>query len=265
MHSNASDGTYSPGDLVRMAIESQLAAISITDHDTVAGLEAAAEAAKGPQLELVPGIEFSAVVDAREVHLLGYFIAPEAGRLPETLAALADSRTQRARKIVDKLAEIGLPLGWERISEAHHENHVIGRPHIARALVDQGYVRSVEAAFTLLLDRGAPAYVPRYKLPSSTAVKLILEAGGLPVLAHPLAVTDLLPVLVEQGLVGLEVFYRGYTLGQISELLSLANRFKLLTTGGTDFHSEGRMDSVPMGSVYVPPDTVEKLRTRLSR
>jgi predicted metal-dependent phosphoesterase TrpH len=265
LHSSASDGTYHSRDLVRMAIEKRLAAISITDHDTVAGIGAALEAAEGTDLALIPGIELSAVLDAREVHLLGYFIDPTAKPLQETLALLADSRTQRARRIIAKLTTLGLPLHWEKISDAYQANGVIGRPHIARALINEGYVHSVEEAFALYLGHGAPAYVPRYKLSPAAAVKLILEAGGLPVLAHPLDVTDLVPTLVEQGLAGIEAFYRGYTLGQISELLSLAKRFKLLTTGGTDFHDDGQSGSVAMGSVYVPANTVDKLRARLSR
>ena len=246
-----------------MAIETRMTAISITDHDTVSGIEAALEVSKGFPLELIPGIELSTVLDSREIHLLGYFIDPGAECLQETLTLLVESRTERARKIITKLDEIGLPLSWENISDTNHDNKVIGRPHIARALVGEGYVRSTNEAFELFLNRGAPAYVPRYKLSPSAALKLILEAGGLPVLAHPLEVTDVVPLLVEQGLVGLEVFYRGYTLGQISELLSLANRFGLVPTGGTDFHGNDREGAVPMGSVYVPPDTVEKLRARL--
>lgn len=240
-----------------------MAAISITDHDTVAGIEPALEASRGFPLEFIPGIELSTVLDSREIHLLGYFIDPGARCLQETLTLLVESRIERARKIISKLGDIGLPLSWEKILSTCRDSDAIGRPHIARALVAEGYVRSTSEAFELFLSRGAPAYVPRYKLSPFAALKLIFEAGGLPVLAHPLEITDVVPLLAERGLVGLEVFYRGYTFGQISELLSLANRFSLVPTGGTDFHGDDQDDAVPMGSVYVPPDTVEKLHARL--
>ena len=265
MHSTASDGVYPPDDLVRMALDRRLSAMSITDHDTVAAVEVALRASEGTSLELIPGVEISTVIESREVHLLGYYIDPESSRMQEAFAVLRASRLERAKKIISKLDQLGIEICPEQVHHALGEDRAIGRPHIARALVDGGFVSSTEKAFDRYLRSGAPAYVPRYRMSPQEVLKLIRGAGGIPVLAHPLGVTEFLPLLVEEGLAGLEVFYRGYTSGHISELLSLAHRFHLVPTGGSDFHGGDRSDAVSLGGVYVPPDTVEKLRARLNR
>jgi len=239
--------------------------MSITDHDTVAGIGVALRASQGTSLELIPGVEIGIVMGSREVHLLGYYVDAKSSRLRETLAVLRASRLERAKEIIAKLSQLGIVICPERVRDGLSEDRAIGRPHIARALVDEGFVASTEEAFDRYLSSGAPAYVPRYRLLPQEALELIREAEGIPVLAHPLHITEFLPLLVEEGLAGLETFYRGYTSGQTSELLSLAHRYHLVPTGGSDFHGGDRSDAVSLEGVYVPPDTVEKLRARLNR
>jgi len=236
--------------------------MALTDHDTVAGVEAALQAAQDTPLEVIPGVEISTLVGSGECHLLGYFVDHKSPRLQEKLALFGNSRLKRAEKMVSTLNRLGVHIPWEKVSSIVEEDGIVGRPHIAQALVDAGHVSSVGEAFDRYLNRGGPAYVERFKISPVEAVDLIHEADGLPVLAHPLGVTDTLPELVDRGLAGLEVFYRGYSLGEISELLSLARRYNLVPTGGTDFHGRPEPDAVPLGGVYVPPDTADRLRER---
>jgi len=241
-----------------------MSAIAITDHDTVAGVEAGLLAAQGTTLEVIPGIEISSLVACREVHLLGYFVDTQSPQLCAVLARLAEARLHRAKKMVSLLAALGINVSWDMVS-ALAKGGIVGRPHIAQALVDQGLAASVSAAFDRFLNRDGPAYVERFRLSPSEGLDLIRAAGGLSVLAHPIGVTDFLPSLVDRGLAGLEVFYRGYSPGEMSELLSLTRLLHLVPTGGTDFHGRDEVNSTSLGSVYVPPDTVHKLRLRAGR
>jgi len=247
-----------------MALARQMKAIAITDHDTVAGVEAGLLAAQGTTLEVVTGIEMSSLVAYREVHLLGYFIDTQSSQLCEVLVKLAEARRHRAKEMVSLLAGLGINISWDMVS-ALAKGGIVGRPHIAQVLVDQGHATSVSAAFDRYLNRDGPAYVERFRLSPGEGLDLIRAAGGLSVLAHPIGVTDFLPSLVDRGLAGLEVFYRGYSPGEMSELLSLARLFHLVPTGGSDFHGREEVNSTPLGSVYVPPDTVHKLRLRAGR
>ena len=248
-----------------MALDRRLSVISVTDHDTVAGVDVAISASRGTALEVVPGVEIGTVIESQEVHLLGYFIATDSRRLRESLALLRNARIERAREIVERLAQLDIQISLQQLEDTVGEAEAIGRPHIAHALVKEGVVPSLKTAFERYLSQGAPAYVPRYRMPSQEVLALIREAHGIPVIAHPLEVMHLVPQLVDDGLVGLEAFYRGYTPGQISELLDLAHRYDLVPTGGTDFHGFDRDDAIAPGSVYVPPNTVELLRERLER
>ncbi len=259
LHSTASDGRFSPSELVAMALERGLLAIAITDHDTTAGIDEALEAARGTRLELIPGVEISCDVPGQEVHLLGYYIDHHDPHLEGKLSDFRQARLQRARGMVRKLASLGLPLEWETVAELAGDGSV-GRPHIAQAMVRKGYVASPDEAFDLYIGRNGPAYVERYKLNPVDAVSLIKQARGLPVLAHPLQVTHFLPSLIEQGLVGLEVYYNGYSPEVIRELASLGRKYDLILTGGSDFHGSGVLDGVEMGGVSVPLESVERLR-----
>jgi predicted metal-dependent phosphoesterase TrpH len=259
LHSTASDGRLSPSELVAMALEGGLLAIAITDHDTTVGIDEALEAARGTELELIPGVEISCDVPHQEVHILGYYIDHHDPILEKRLSTFRQARLQRARGMLRKLAALGLPLEWETVAELAGGGSV-GRPHIAQAMVRKGYVASPEQAFDLYIGRNGPAYVERYKLKPVDAVSLIKEARGLPVLAHPLKVTHFLPSLIERGLVGLEVYYDGYSPEDMEELAYLGRKYGLIPTGGSDFHGSGVTDTVGMGGVRVPLESVERLR-----
>jgi len=259
LHSTASDGQFSPSDLVAMALERNLLAIAITDHDTTEGVSEALEAARGTGLEVIPGIEISTDVSREEVHLLGYYIDYHDPALEKKLCAFRQARLHRAKEMLAKLAALGFPLQWEMVAELAGGGSV-GRPHIAQTMVRMGYVASTDEAFSLYIGRNGPAYVERYKLSPLEAVSLIKEARGLPVLAHPLKVTHFLPSLIERGLVGLEVYYNGYSAEDIRELADLARKFDLIPMGGSDFHGPGVLDTVEMGGIWVPMESVKRLR-----
>ncbi len=258
LHSTASDGQCSPSELVAMALERNLLAIAITDHDTTAGIDEALEAASGTGLEVIPGVEISCDVPQEEVHLLGYYLDHHHPALQEKLRVMRDARLQRAKGILARLATLGFPLPWEMVAElAGGES--IGRPHVAQAMVKMGYVSSNDEAF-LYIGRSGPAYVERYKISPPDAVSLIKEAQGLPVLAHPLRITHFLPSLIERGLVGMEVYYNGYSPEDIRGLADLAHKFDLIPTGGSDFHGSDMLDTVEMAGVRVPLESVERLQ-----
>jgi predicted metal-dependent phosphoesterase TrpH len=264
VHTSASDGQLSPTEVVHEALALGLTTIAITDHDTTEGIEEALEAAKGTRLDVIPGVEISAEMPRCEVHILGYYIAYRDPALCRKLALFRELRLKRAQKIMAKLAQMGMPLDWDRIQQLAGTG-AIGRPHIARAMLEKGYISSIDEAFDLYISRGGPAYVKRPKLTPVEAIQTILAAQGLPVLAHPLQINHLVPELAAHGLVGLEVYYPGYTPDEIDFLLSLATKYGLLVTGGTDFHGEYTQYATRLGEVMVPQTVVETLRARYER
>ena len=259
LHTTASDGKFSPSELVAMVLERDLLVIAITDHDTTEGIDEALEAARGTRLEVIPGVEISCDVPHEEIHLLGYYLDHHHPALQGKLRAMRAARLQRAKGMLVRLAALGFPLPWEMVAELAGDGSV-GRPHIAQSMLKMGYVDSTGEAFDLYIGRNGPAYVERYKLSPSEAVSLVKEARGVPVLAHPLKVTHFLPSLVEAGLVGLEVYYNGYSPEDIRELAALARKFDLIPTGGSDFHGPDVLDTAEMGGVWVPMESVERLR-----
>ncbi len=264
LHSTASDGQYTPTELVRLALKKGLKVIALTDHDSTDGVQEALDAARGTGLMVIPGVEISTDVPGEhELHILGYHINYRYSPLQEELSKLRQSRLSRARLIVRKLARVGCPLRWEKVLALAGDGSV-GRPHIAQAMVEAGYVDSVESAFRLYLGRGATAYVPRPKLAPQDAVRLVLDAGGVPVLAHPANVLEHLPSLVRAGLMGLEVYYNGYEEAEREFLLGLANKYNLIATGGSDFHGPEVMMANEIGGTHVPWQVVEDLRRSLS-
>ncbi|MCL5266017.1 MAG: PHP domain-containing protein [Chloroflexi bacterium] len=274
LHTTASDGVLSPEDLVALCAKLGLEAIAITDHDTTDGIPAALKAAEGTSLTVIPGIEVSADIPKAEVHVLGYFIDYGDRALQRTLLKLRQSRVDRARRMVAKLAVMGMPVRWERVLEIAGEG-AIGRPHVAQALYESGYVSSPAEAFALYIGRNGPAYVERYKLTPARTVKLITNAKGLAALAHPiipptpsaaqegkLDLESLVPELVRAGLTGIEAYYPGYTPDDERQMLGLAGRFGLIATGGTDFHGPP-ITSIEPGSVRVPRKVLDEMREAL--
>jgi predicted metal-dependent phosphoesterase TrpH len=264
IHTTASDGLLTAAEVVREAEARGLAAIAITDHDTTAGIDQALEAADVVDLEVIPGIELSAELDTEEVHILGYYLNHRDGALQEKLGMLRRARWDRARRMVEKLARLGISVSWERVVEIAGESRAFGRPHIAHALQEGRHVATTNEAFNLYIGLGGPAYVSRYKLTLVEALEIILAAGGLPVLAHPRGQGRLLHELVAAGLVGLEAYYPSYTVEESEGLVRLAAQHDLIPTGGSDFHGQGGCGAAAVGDVWVPRKSVERLQSLAS-
>ena len=247
LHSPASDGTLSPGALVRRAAEEGFTALALTDHDTVAGIAEAQAAAREAGIRLIPGVELSCGAQ-KEIHILGYGIDPQDEPLLAFSRHRREEREARAQKMVERLAQAGMPIPLSRVHEL--ARGVVARPHVARALVEAGYASSVSDAFDRFLVPGKCGYVPREDVRVAQAVALIHGAGGIAVLAHPMqlklgdmAIDALVREWKGQGLDGLEVYHPSAQNNHAAMLLHLARREGLLVTGGSDFHGEAVRES----------------------
>lgn len=259
LHTSASDGKLSPEEVVLQAHRAGLELIAITDHDSVAGISPALAAARRfPGLRVIPGVELGTDIPYPEVHILGYFIDYTAPALVAGLEEQRRSRVERAQKMLAKLEGMGVRLSWERVQQLSRGESV-GRPHIAQAMQEKGYVSTLREAFARYIGRGGPAYVARRKLTPEQSVDLIKQAGrGLAVLAHPAEMeflAQLLPGLVASGLVGMEVYYNNYPPDMVHSLLRVAEKYHLLPLGGSDYHGLGANDA-PIGSVDIPDEVV---------
>lgn len=261
-HTNASDGEHSPEELIALARDRNIAVLALTDHDTTAGIERALAAAEeAGDIELIPGVELSTDVPGHEIHVLGYYVDWRDPDFQVMINRFRDGRVGRAELIVKKLADLGAPISFTRVQEIAGDG-AIGRPHVAQALVEAGHVPDIKAAFDRYLANDKPAYVEHYSLPPSEAVKLILSANGVPVLAHPRGIESYVPQLVKAGLIGLECYYPEYDDNVRSGLVSLAKQFGLIATGGSDFHGLHKMGHMSgLGEVNVPSQVVGKLRS----
>ncbi len=262
VHSTASDGRLSPEEIVRKAEELRLSAMALTDHDSVDGIAPALRVARTfPRLKFIPGVEVSTDVPSGEVHVLGYFIDYNNHELLASLARFRNSRQARAQGIIAKLADFGIRIEWSRVLEIAGDGSV-GRPHIARAMLEKGYITSIKEAFDKYISRDGPAYVEREKMTPAEAAELIVRTDGLPVMAHPFTVADPEAMIVElkaAGLAGIEAYYNGYTADETSQLVRLAEEHGLIVTGGSDYHGLGGSDETDMGGTAVPEDSVEQL------
>lgn len=255
VHTSMSDGTYSPEAVVRLAREKGLRGIAITDHDTVAGVLPARRAGSELGVEVIPGVEMSTEWPSGIMHILGYFIDVENEILLEALSFLRSGRMERVPRIVEKLRACNVLIS---ANEVRREalGGAPGRPHVAEIMVREGYVRTIQEAFDRYLRKGAPAYVEKRKMSPDRAIRLIAEAGGLPVLAHPYSLDSLagrdleatVEELITYGLAGIEVYYPRHTEPQVSTYLSLAQKLQLVVTGGTDFHGATKPE-IEIGSM----------------
>lgn len=274
-HTQASDGLNTPSDNVAYAKEKGLSGLAITDHDTVAGVAEALEAGKQLNMTVIAGIEISTTFEGKDIHILGYDIDIKDGILQERLALQREGWNGRNQIIVDKLSALGMPLKLEDIrsdalktdSAKANVKNSIGRPHIAQAMVVKGYVDNVRQAFDLYLGEGKPANAPIERISPHDAVKWIVEAGGVAVLAHPGIYRDddlVLRILQDGGFKGVEVFHSDHTKAQETAYLSLAAKLNLTATGGSDFHGkrQGQLYHGDLGSRSVPMTQVEKLLSR---
>ena len=261
LHSTCSDGRLTPTQLVNLVGERDLQVVAITDHDSTEGLADVVEASKKfPGLSIIPGIELSTDIPGNEIHVLGYFIRYSDEDFQRTLREFRDGRVDRAREMVDKLASLGLPVDWERVLEL--ADGAVGRPHIAQAMVEKGYITYPQEAFIKYLGRNGLAYAERAKLTPSEAVRLITGVGGLPVLAHPREVDNVGPMLPElkaAGLGGMEVYYGTYTPSEVKALKAMADREGLIPCGGSDYHALGTPGEVEPGSVGPPMEVAQRL------
>jgi predicted metal-dependent phosphoesterase TrpH len=262
IHSTASDGKLSPAEVVREAAEKGLSYIALADHDSVDGIAAAKKAAQRfPGLTVIPAIEISTDIPRGEVHILGYFIDYTNAELLARLEEFKNSRRRRAEQMVAKLANLGMPVEWERVLELAGSS-TIGRPHIAQAMLEKGYIPSFKDAFDEYLGHGKPAYVEREKMLPAEAVAIIIRAKGLAVLAHPLTTENhegLVSELKPAGLVGLEAYYGEYDAEEVKGLVALAQKYGLIATGGSDFHGIEPEEETAIGGADVPLEVVERL------
>jgi predicted metal-dependent phosphoesterase TrpH len=262
-HSTASDGIYSPGELLQRARDAGLRVLALTDHDTTSGLAEAASAAESLGIDFIAGLELNTDDGGGEVHILGYFPDLTCPVFQQTLHTLREARERRGQQMVEQLNAHGLALSWARVRAI--AQGAVGRPHVAMALMEAGYVQSVGEAFARYLSKGCVGYVPRYRLSPFDATRLIDSANGLPVIAHPLTLPGLstlsqwLPDLCSAGMVGLETYYGPYTPENEAALRTLADQYRLIPTGGSDFHGPG-IHPTPLGGRYVPYEAVEQLK-----
>lgn len=261
VHSAISDGLHPPAEVVRLAHQRGLSLIALTDHDAVEGIDEAIDAGAWWGVAVIPGVEISAFAGEVELHILGYLIRHGDAGLQATLEGYRSSRLQRAETMLARLEALGMPLNWEDVQRLAGRGST-GRPHVARALVEAGYVTSVAEAFERYLRPGMPAYVPRAKASPEEAIQRIHDAGGLAVLAHPWTVAEHVAGLRERGLDGLEIFYPGYGPNVIHYLRALASEQGLICTGGSDFHGQSANPDNAIGGVDVPRECLRTLYRR---
>ena len=278
IHSTASDGTLSPLEILTLAQDLNIAAISITDHDTLDGSKDVLSFGIPPSVKFLTGVEISSEPPpsfscAGSFHILGYAVDVDHPELNHTLSMLRDSRKRRNPQILELLSHLGIEITLEEVRNLAGDSQ-LGRPHIAQFMVEKGYVPSIDAAFDEYLGNGKPAYVDRFRFECEKTIKTILNAGGIPVLAHPLLLgikendilEDLIAVLTEMGLRGIEVYYPEHTKNLIAYYSRLASHFNLLITGGTDFHGDIKPEikmGVGKGDFLVPYELYEKLISSL--
>jgi predicted metal-dependent phosphoesterase TrpH len=254
LHTRASDGAFEPPELVRRIWLAGIRTCSVTDHDTVNGLDSAASAAAQYGMDFVPGIEVTAVDAGQDVHVLGYFIDRGSSALAEFLVSQRAERVRRLREIAAKLDAAGVRIDVDRIIAETPEGRAVARPLIAQALVRAGFVQTIGEAFDRWIGEDRPAYVPHQGAPPEAAVQLIHEAGGLASLAHPgsLGRDDLLERLVASGLDAIEVYHPDHDESATARYLELKTRLGLLATGGSDYHRDDGEDAAALGRVTLP-------------
>jgi len=277
IHSTASDGTFSPAEILALAQDLNLAAIAITDHDTINGSKEALGIGVPPSLKFLTGVEISASSPpsfqySGSLHILGYSIKIDNPLLNKTLTTLQEARKNRNPEIIDRLNSMGVAVSMDELLNEVGGGQ-LGRPHIARLIVKKGYAESIKEAFDKYLGKGKPGYVDKYRIDCSRAIEVILDAGGIPVIAHPYLlnprniedIEELVITLKAMGLKGIEVYYSEHSQDNISKLEDIANRHELLMTGGSDFHGSLKPE-IKMGSgkgdLFVPYILYERLMER---
>lgn len=255
VHSICSDGSLTPSELVHLGIEKGLTAFALTDHDSTAGLAEAMEAAKGKPIEVIPGIELSTEYEGKDIHIVGLYIDPEETHFKTHIQEFVDSRVLRNQKMCQKLSEAGVDITYEDLI-ATYPDSVITRAHYGQYIMAKGYAKSMAEVFDRYIGDHAPCFIPREKVTPAQAVELILKAGGIPILAHPILyhmsdsrLEKLVQELKAVGLVGIEAIYSTYTAGEENQIQRLANQYNLAISGGSDFHGKAK-PKLEMGTGY---------------
>ena len=273
VHSNKSDGSYTPIELVDYALEKGLSAFALTDHDTTDGLDEAISYAEDKPIEVVPGIEFSTEYEGKDIHILGLFIKYKDAEFQARLKAFVDARIARNIKMCNNLHEAGIDITYEKLL-AEFPGAVITRAHYAGYLTNHGYVKSRADAFSQYVGDHCKYFVPREKITPSQAVELVLQTGGVPILAHPTLyhmgkdrLDTLVRTLKDAGLMGIETIYSSYTNQDERDMFALAEKYDLLHSGGSDFHGSNKpgLDlAVGYGKLFVPGEVLIKIRNSVS-
>ncbi len=277
-HTTASDGSLTPKDLLQMAANQSLQALAITDHDTVDGITGLLKSDFPKSMRFIPGIEISASAPESfsfpgSFHVLGYFIDPFNKKLAESLTFIKRAREERNPKIIERLNDLGFKISYDDVKYEAGEGQ-IGRPHMARVLINKGYVADFNEAFDSYLGKGKPAFVDKARVSCEAAAEMINSAGGVTVLAHPMYLGDLnkvrndeleklLPVLKKLGFGGIEVYYSDHTQEHMEYYTALADRFDLVKTGGSDFHGSSKKEirlGSGRGNLNVPYEVYENLK-----
>ena len=274
LHTTHSDGSCTPTEVVHMAHQAGVTALAITDHDIMTGVTEAIEVGQQCGIEIIPGVEISSLAGNSELHILGYFLDRQDSDLLVRLKTLRDARHRRNPQIIERLQALGVEITYDEV-RALANTDSIGRPHIARVLMDKHVVASAKEAFDRFLADGKPAYVPR-ELPSpAEAIRWIKAARGLAVLAHPTwvkvadrSLVDLVRQLKADGLDGVEVYYSTHAARQTREYLNLAQQLGLLVTGGSDFHGLTKPDievGIGKGTLHIPPSLLPRMKEAVGR
>jgi 3',5'-nucleoside bisphosphate phosphatase len=265
-HSLRSDGALSPVDLVKRAAARGVKIQALSDHDTLAGVAEAVVTGAALGVRIIPATELNTESEWGDAHVLGYFIDPDDAALEERLRWLRENRGRRIELMVEKLNAQGYAVELTRVLEIA-QGGALGRPHLAQALFEKGYVRTYDDAFDTLIAKDSPAYVARIGLDPFEAVALVRKHGGVPSLAHPgtvIGLDQLLPKLVAAGLAGIEAYYGAHSPEMTARCLARARELDLVPTGGSDFHGRGE-HGTDLGGVFVPPETIGYLESRRQR
>ena len=265
-HSLRSDGALTPAELVKRAAGRGVKIQALSDHDTLAGVAEAVATGRELGVRIIPATELNTESEWGDAHVLGYFIDPADAALEERLRWLRENRGRRIELMVENLNRLGYEVHLARVLEIA-QGGALGRPHLAQALFEKGYVRTYDEAFDTLIAKHSPAYVARVGLDPFEAVELVRKHGGVPSLAHPgtvIGLDELLPKLVAVGLAGIEAYYGEHSPEMTARCLERARDLDLVPTGGSDFHGRGE-HGADLGGVFVPPETIERLESRRKR
>ncbi len=264
-HTNYSDGFNSPKELIDKAKGKGIEVLSITDHDNLAAIAEASEYGRKVGVEIIPGVEISSDILDREIHILGYFVEPGNPELERYLEFFREERLKRADRIVKKLNTLGISLKLDDVLK-FARNSAVGRPHIAQAMLEGGFINSYYEAFNKYIGNGCVAYEKKVHISPRSAFKIISDSGGLSFIAHPGVMPEhILKELIESGVDGIEVVHPSHSQLLVKFYRGIVNEYFLLESGGSDFHGGKREDENNFGKFYVPPAVVEAMRQRLLR